>query len=144
MSPSAYVEMASHIKRYRETGGAEGHHFNGTRCLLLDTRGRRSRLVRTVAVVYETDAAGRYIVVASKAGAPNPPDWFRNLQACPEAVIQVGAEVFPVRARVVTATERPALWQRMVAIYPPYDRYEQRAGREMPVILLERSLPLGT
>jgi len=70
-------------------------------------------------------AGERYLVVASRGGAPAHPDWYQNLVAEPAVQVQVMAERFSARARTATAAERPALWKTMAAIWPPYDEYQK-------------------
>ena len=76
-------------------------------------------------------------MVASKGGAPKHPGWYFNLAAQPEVEVQVAAQRFQAKARTATGDERAALWKRMQAIYPPYDEYQAKTGREIPVVVLE-------
>jgi proline iminopeptidase len=107
--------------------------------LLLTTRGRKSGAPRVLPLIYGKTPRG-YVVVASKGGAPSHPAWYRNLSAHPEVEVQVGPQTFQARARTATGGERSALWKQMVEIYPPYDDYQRRTAREIPVVVLE---PLG-
>ena len=127
----------AHAKRYIETGGRDGHIWEGVTTLLLTTKGRRSGQPRTTPLIYGR-AGERYLVVASRGGAPAHPDWYQNLVAEPVVQVQVMAERFSARAHTATAAERPALWKTMAAIWPPYDEYQKRTTREIPVVLLER------
>ena len=77
------------------------------------------------------------MIVASNGGAPNHPAWFLNLQANPEADIQVGRRRFRVRAREVRDAERERLWARIVRINPGYAVYQKRTARQIPVVVLE-------
>jgi deazaflavin-dependent oxidoreductase (nitroreductase family) len=129
---------ADHVKRYRETDGAEGHDWNGTQALILTTTGRRSGEERSTPLIYGR-SGDDYLVVASKGGADDPPAWYLNLQAHPDAEIQVLAERFKVRARDAAADEKPALWTTMVAEWPAYDEYQAKTEREIPVVVLERA-----
>src|SRR5471032_1696135 len=97
-----------HVRVYRETGGERGYHWRGTTILLLTTRGRVSGEPRTTPLIHRTDGE-RWIVVASKGGAPEHPAWFQNLQADPQATIQVLAEEIPVTAGVAEGDERERL-----------------------------------
>jgi proline iminopeptidase len=127
-----------HVRRYRETRGEVGHIWNGVPCLLLTTSGRRTGEPRTVPLIYgESDDA--YVIVASKGGHPEHPGWYRNLAANPEVELQVGAEVFPARARTAEGEERDRLWRVMTAIWPGYDEYQAKTDREIPVVVLERA-----
>jgi deazaflavin-dependent oxidoreductase (nitroreductase family) len=76
-------------------------------------------------------------VVASKGGAPEAPEWFRNLEAEPDAAIQVKDDLIPVRARVATAQEKPAMWAHMAEVWPDYDEYQKKTDRDIPVVVLE-------
>lgn len=126
-----------HVRVYRQTAGQRGYRWRGTTILLLSTRGRVSGKERTTPLIHRTDD-DRWVVVASKGGAPDHPDWFRNLEANPEATIQVKAERIPVRARVAAGEERERLWKMMTEIWPAYEDYQARTRREIPVVVLER------
>ena len=125
-----------HIRRYRETGGAEGHDWQGTQTLILTTTGRKSGEKRDSALIYGR-SNGDYLVVASKGGAPEPPAWLLNLEADPDVEIQVHADQIPVRARIAGPGEKPALWQIMTKEWPAYDEYQTKTDREIPVVVLE-------
>jgi len=127
----------AHARRYIETDGKDGHDWEGVTTLLLTTTGRRTGLARTTPLIYGR-AGERYLVVASRGGAPAHPSWYDNLVAQPIVQVQVMADRFKARARTATAAERPALWKTMAAIWPPYDEYQQRTAREIPVVILER------
>ena len=127
----------AHARRYIETDGQDGHDWEGVTTLLLTTTGRRTGLARTTPLIYGR-AGERYLVVASRGGAPAHPSWYENLVAQPIVQVQVMADRFKARARTATVAERPALWKTMAAIWPAYDEYQQRTTREIPVVILER------
>ena len=129
--------QAEHARRYLETNGEDGHIWEGVPTLLLTTTGRRSGKPYTTPLIYGEDR-GRYLVVASRGGAPEHPQWYRNLVAQPEVGVQVRADRFRARARTASADERPALWKLMASIWPAYDEYQTRTTREIPVVILER------
>jgi deazaflavin-dependent oxidoreductase (nitroreductase family) len=133
-SPVGWVSR--HIRSYVDTGGRVGHRRWGVTNLLLTTRGRRTGLLRRTALIYGR-AAAAYVVVASGAGEPRHPAWYLNLCASPDVVVQVGADVFPARARTAEGEERARLWRMMVARWPDYRRYQYRSGRTLPVVVLE-------
>ncbi|MEW2376078.1 nitroreductase family deazaflavin-dependent oxidoreductase [Micromonospora sp. NPDC047812] len=136
-SPQGWV--ADHIRRYVETGGAEGHEWQpGVFTLLLTTRGRRSGKLRRTALIYGRDGDA-YLVVASQGGDPKHPAWYLNLLDEPLVEVQVGAERFTARARTATAEEKPRMWSTMAAIWPAYDEYQAKTDREIPVVVLERA-----
>src|SRR5512134_669438 len=99
-----------HARRYRETNGEDGHIWNGVPTLLLTTTGKVSGQARTTPLIYGKDG-DRYLVVASRGGAPKNPQWYRNLVAHPEIEVQVMADKFKARARPATSEEKPRLWQ---------------------------------
>ncbi len=126
-----------HVRVYRETNGERGYHWRGATILLLETRGRRSGEPRTTPLIHRTDG-DRWVVVASKGGAPADPGWFENLMAEPQAAIQVQGEKVPVRAVVAEGEERARLWSQMAEVWPAYDDYQARTDREIPVVVLSR------
>jgi deazaflavin-dependent oxidoreductase (nitroreductase family) len=125
-----------HIDRYLATGGAEGHDWQGTQTLLLNTTGRRSGKRRTHPLIYGRHGDD-YLVVASKGGAPEHPDWYLNLTENPQVEIQVRADVIKAHARTATPNEKPELWSIMTGEWPAYDAYQKKTDREIPVVVLE-------
>jgi len=126
-----------HVRRYRQTGGEEGYHWNGVKTLILTTTGRRSGAQRSRALIFGEDG-DRYVVVASKGGAPRHPDWYLNLTAHPEVEVQVKDDRFRARARTAQGAERERLWRLMAEIGPAYDQYPRKTERLSPVVILER------
>lgn len=127
-----------HVRTYQETDGERGYIWKrGTTILLLTTVGRRSGEPRTQPLIHR-EVDGNWVIVASKGGWRDHPGWFHNLQANPEAEIQVKAEKIKVRARVAAGDERDRLWKLMAEVWPDYDRYQERTDREIPVVVLER------
>jgi deazaflavin-dependent oxidoreductase (nitroreductase family) len=126
-----------HVRVYLKTHGEQGYHWRGTTILLLTTRGRVSGKERTTPLIYRSDGEA-WVVVASKGGAPDHPDWYKNLDAHPEATIQVKRERIAVRAHTARGAERARLWRLMTEVWPPYDEYRQKTTREIPVVVLER------
>ena len=127
-----------HVRSYRETGGDLGHDWKeGTSILLLTTTGRKSGEQRTTPLIYGK-AGDAYVVVASNGGADAPPGWFANLEADPEAEVQVLDETFTAATRTATPDEKPELWEQMVGEWPHYEDYQRRTDREIPLVLLER------
>ena len=126
-----------HVRAYRETGGEQGYHWRGTEILLLNTTGHQSGKDRTMALIHRADG-DRFVVVASKGGAPEHPAWFKNLEADPDVTIQVRDEVIPVHASVAQGDERARLWSLMTEVWPDYDKYQTKTEREIPVVVLQR------
>jgi deazaflavin-dependent oxidoreductase (nitroreductase family) len=128
---------AEHVRVYRESSGERGYHWRGTTILLLTTQGRTSGQSRTTPLIHRTDGE-RWVVIASKGGAPVHPSWFENLQANPEATIEVKDESLPVLASVAEGGERARLWSLMAEVWPAYDDYQSNTDREIPVVVLTR------
>src|SRR4051794_9803899 len=127
-----------HVSRYRETGGEEGHDWQGTTVLLLTTTGRRSGEQRTTPLIYQPHGDA-YLIVASKGGADEPPAWYLNLSEDPEVEVEVKDDRFRARARTATPDEKPGMWKTMTATWPAYDEYQTKTDRDIPVVVLERS-----
>ena len=109
--------------------------------LLLTTKGRKSGNDISIPLIYSPHGSS-FVVIASKGGAPDHPDWYKNLVAEPNCRVQAGRDVYRARARVATGEERSKLWTQLQKIYPPYDDYQRAAqGRLIPVVVLEPQGP---
>ena len=129
--------MDLHVELYRHTRGLIGHRVPfAPPMLLLDHVGARSGRRRTSPLAYVRDGDS-YVVIASKGGHPRNPGWFHNLRAHPDTTIQVGAAKRAVRARVATLQERERLWPRAVEAWGPYESYQRRTKRQIPLVILE-------
>jgi len=120
---------------YRLSGGRVMGRMGAAPILLLTTIGRKSGKRRTVPLLYIEDG-GRFVIVASYAGAPRHPVWFLNLEAHPQVELQVRSRRFPGTARRASAEEKAQLWPRLVAIYPAYADYQKRTTRDIPVVIV--------
>ncbi len=150
-TPAAVMQfplLRFHQFLYQRTGGRVGARIGGAPALLLTTIGRKSGEPRTCALTYLKDG-DRMVVVASKGGSDRPPDWFLNLRANPEVVVQVGRKRWSARAHVASTEERERLWplvNRNNRGFAPiihrgargrYDVYQRHTDRSIPVVLLE-------
>jgi deazaflavin-dependent oxidoreductase (nitroreductase family) len=135
---STWSWVADQTRTYLASGGAEGHESNGVYSLVLATTGRRSGEPRRTCLIYGT-AGDELVVVASKGGADDDPDWFKNLRADPSVGMQIGPRRTTARARTASATEREPLWALMTSIFPLYDEYARKTDREIPIVLLAPS-----
>ena len=124
-----------HIRRYEETQGEVGYLWNGATCLVLTTKGRKTGQDRKFALIFARDGDD-FIVVASKGGAPSHPGWYLNLQASPEATVQVADRTFKAEARTAMGQERERLWELVNQQWPNYAVYATRTEREIPVVVL--------
>ena len=137
--------ITKHLNEYA-TAPEKGHLWDATAAggrpdtptLLLTTTGRKSGKQITMPLIYGVDG-DRWVIVASKGGAPEHPAWFLNLQAKPQVELQVVGKKFSAVARVASGEERARLWKLMSDIYPPYPEYQTRTTREIPVVVLEQA-----
>ncbi|KIF73348.1 nitroreductase [Streptomyces sp. 150FB] len=136
ISPSGWV--AEQAKTYEESGGTKGTDLNGSPCLLLDYRGRRTGAWRRTVLIYGRDGED-YLIVASKGGADEHPLWYVNLEANPDVSVRVGPERFTARAETLGAEDRTRVWPGLVEVYPPYADYQLKTDREIPVVRLRRT-----
>ena len=109
----------------------------GSSLLLLTTTGAKSGRQHTTPLAYTRDG-DRYIILASKGGAPTNPAWYHNLVAHPEVTVEVGGETFQSRASVAEGAERERLFNQMAAKMPGFADYQRNTTRQIPVILLTR------
>jgi deazaflavin-dependent oxidoreductase (nitroreductase family) len=126
-----------HTDRYRETGGEEGHDWQGTQTLLLTTKGRHSGEPRELPLIYGRHGDD-FLIVASKGGADAPPAWYLNIEADPDVEVQVKDDRFKARARRASPDEKAEMWPTMTAEWPAYDDYQKKTDREIPIVVLER------
>jgi deazaflavin-dependent oxidoreductase (nitroreductase family) len=128
--------VAKQISEYLATDGEKPVFRYGAPLLLLTTKGRKSGEWKRTALIGAEDD-GRYVIVASLGGAPRHPVWYLNLQQNPEVRLQVKGRSFMAKARTATAEEKPALWAKMVELYPDYADYQVKTDRDIPVVILE-------
>ena len=125
------------IEQFRAARG--GGSFDGRPLLLLTTTGARSGKRHTTPVMYIPDG-DRLLVIASNAGAPAHPDWYRNLVAHPQATVEIGKETYEATADVLKGAEREQLWAMIVGQYPFFAEHQAKIRRQIPVFALERTL----
>lgn len=119
-------------------GKATSGPFQGRDVLILTTKGAKSGEVRETPIVYTRDG-DRYVIVASKGGAPTNPHWFHNLKAHPEVTVEVGGEKFKARASVMDDEEYERLYQHHASINPQFHEYRTKTTRKIPVVVLEKA-----
>src|SRR5215216_1192372 len=119
------------IEQFRANGGqVPGRKYP---LILLTTTGAKTGLPRTTPLNFSIDGE-RIVVIASKAASPTHPDWYHNLIANPEAIIEIGSERFPVRAQVAEGVERERLFKAQAALMPFFAEYQQQTTRQIPVV----------
>ncbi|MFT4561947.1 MAG: deazaflavin-dependent oxidoreductase (nitroreductase family) [Gammaproteobacteria bacterium] len=136
--------IAQHRELYKKDP-EKGHMWDSTLgggpgplpTLLLTTTGRKSGKESVMPLLYGK-VDGGYAIIASKGGAPKHPGWYHNIKAQGKVGTQVAADIFQANTRVAAGPERQAIWDQMVAMYPPFADYKTAAGdREIPVVVLE-------
>ncbi len=127
--------MRIHTALYRGTGGAIAGKFGSRSFLLLITTGRKSSRERVTPIFYQTEG-NDFILVASNWGAATNPIWWLNLQANPQAKVQIGRNVIHVTARQASSEERSRLWSSITSRYPDFANYQKQTSRQIPIVLL--------
>lgn len=125
----------AHAGVYRATGGKLFGRMGKSPILLLNTVGRKTGRKRTSPLLYVMDGED-FVIIASKGGAATHPAWYLNLRANPEATVEIGDREVQVEAEVADPEEKTRLWQKMVEMYPAYDDYQRKTGREIPLLIL--------
>ena len=130
------IGSALNVLVYRLSRGKWLSRFpSGAPICLLTTKGRKSGKRRTVPLLYLADGKD-FVVVASQGGRPQHPGWYLNLKADPSGALTIGRQRFPILARRVSEEEKAQLWPRLVEIYRPYEDYQRRTKRLIPVVRL--------
>ncbi|MBV8999970.1 MAG: nitroreductase family deazaflavin-dependent oxidoreductase, partial [Solirubrobacterales bacterium] len=124
------------IEQFRANGGRVGEPFEKTPLLLLHHTGARTGTERVNPVAYLADGS-RYVIIASKAGAPTNPDWYHNLRAHPDVTIEIGTDTLKAMAHEVTGDERQRLFSAMAERNPNFAEYQRKTDRLIPVIVLD-------
>ena len=135
--------MVKHRDVYLQSGGTRGHvmdisevggHVFTTHCLIR-MRGRKSGKTRIVPLIYG-DIGGEIVVVASKGGADEHPDWYLNIRASEHIDVQIATQAFRATWREPEDVERHKVWDFMASVYPPYITYQRSTARHIPVIMM--------
>lgn len=126
------------VKMLQKTGGKFGllGRYGLPQCLLTTT-GRKSGQPRTVTLLYGTRAPDEYALIGSNFGQKHHPAWALNLEANPECTFDTGDNPRAMHAELVTDdAEREQIWQMMYEIWPAYNAYRGKAGRDIKVFVL--------
>ncbi len=137
--PSPQRWVAEQVELYEKSGGTQGLTLRdtGLPVIIVTNRGRKSGAIRKTPLMRVVDG-NNYILVASKGGAPQHPEWYHNLKADPNVEIRDKTEVYKMRVReVVDADERERLWKIAVKAFPPYEEYQTKTKRPIPVFVAE-------
>jgi deazaflavin-dependent oxidoreductase (nitroreductase family) len=123
------------IDEFHANQGRVGGMFEGMPLLLLHHTGAKSGKERINPLAYQRDD-GRYVIFASKGGAPTNPDWYHNLKAHPDVMIEVGTDSLDAVATEAGGEERERLFRTQAERVPQFGEYQQKAGRVIPVMIL--------
>lgn len=135
MSTSPNDFNARIIDEFRANEGSVGGMLEGTTLLLLHHVGARTGTNRINPLAYDRDG-DRYVVFASKAGAPTNPGWYHNLKAHPDVEIEVGTDTIDVVATEAVGEERDRLFRRQAERSPGFAEYQAKTDRVIPVMIL--------
>jgi len=141
-APSPWQWVRDQVAEYEASRGARANTLmdTGMPIIVVTTRGAKSGKLRKNPVM-KVEHDGEYALVASKGGAPANPEWYHNLVTHPdEVVLQDGPEPVAVAIRQVTGDEKATWWERAVAAYPPYEEYQEKTARQIPVFIASPSL----
>ncbi|MFP6652996.1 MAG: nitroreductase family deazaflavin-dependent oxidoreductase [Dehalococcoidia bacterium] len=134
-SPTEWVR--NQVELYESSGGTEGTSLNGLAVIIVTNKGRKTGAIRKTPLMRVADG-DNYVLVASRGGAPTNPVWYHNLQADPNVEIRDGVDVHSMKVREVEdSAERQRLWDIAVEAFPPYQEYQDKTDRSIPVFIAE-------
>ncbi len=137
--PSPRDWVREQVERYEGSGGTEALTLRdtGLPVIIVTNHGRKTGAIRKTPLMRVADGKN-YILVASQGGAPTHPQWYYNLKADPNVEIRDKTEVYKMRVREVTdPAERERVWKIAVKAYPPYQEYQEKTKRTIPVFVAE-------
>lgn len=137
--PPALDWVREQVELYESSGGTQGTTLldTGMPCILVTHTGNKTGGVRKIPLM-RVKVGDSYVLIGSMGGQPKNPVWVYNLRANPDITLRDKTELFEMRVREVTDdTERQTLWAAGVAAYPPYDEYQAKTTRKIPVFLAE-------
>ena len=137
--PPALDWVREQVELYEGSGGTEGNTLldTGMPCIIVSHTGVKTGAVRKIPLM-RVETGGSYVLIGSMGGQPKNPAWVHNLRAHPEVEIRDKTEVFKMRVREVSDDdERASLWAAAAAAYPPYDDYQAKTSRKIPVFIAE-------
>ena len=137
--PSTREWVAEQVELYEGSGGTDGLTLRdtGLPVVIVTNTGHKTGAIRKTPLMRVVDG-NSYILVASQGGAPKHPFWYHNLKAEPNVEVRDEAAVYSMRVReVVDSAERQRLWAIAVEAYPPYQEYQDKTDRVIPVFVAE-------
>ncbi len=137
--PPALDWVREQVELYESSGGTEGTTLldTGMPCILVIHTGNKTGAIRKIPLM-RVEVDGSYVLIGSMGGQPKNPTWVYNLRANPDVQIRDKTELFEMRVREVSnEQERSMLWQAAASAYPPYDDYQAKTTRKIPVFIAE-------
>jgi deazaflavin-dependent oxidoreductase (nitroreductase family) len=137
--PNPIQWVSEQVELYESSGGTEGATLRdtGLPCIIITHRGWKTGAIRKTPVMTVQDGSS-YVLIASMGGAPKHPLWYHNLQLNPFVEIRDKTNTYNMKVReVVNSTERQRIWKLAVKSYPPYEDYQKRTERIIPVFIAE-------
>ena len=137
--PPALDWVREQVELYESSGGTEGTTLRdtGLPCIIITHLGNKTGVMRKIPVM-RVKVENSYVLIGSYGGRPKNPVWVYNLRASPDVEIRDKTEVFKMRVREVTdSQERERLWDASAKAYPPYNDYQAKAPRKIPVFIAE-------
>ncbi|MFK7732488.1 MAG: nitroreductase family deazaflavin-dependent oxidoreductase [Pseudomonadales bacterium] len=138
--PPALDWVREQVELYESSGGTEGTTLldTGMPCILVIHTGNKTGGIRKIPLM-RVEVDGNYVLIGSMGGQPKNPTWVYNLRANPDVQIRDKTELFEMHVREVSdEQERTKLWQAAAAAYPPYDDYQAKTSRKIPLFIAER------
>ena len=137
--PSPREWVANQVKLYEGSRGTQGLTLRdtGLPVIIVTNHGRRTGAIRKTPLMRVVDGKN-YILIASQGGSPKNPVWYYNLKSNPNVEIQDKTKVYSMKVRkVIDTLERQRLWEIAVDAFPPYDEYQNRTERIIPIFVAE-------
>ena len=134
--PSTSEWARKQAELFEASNGAKANTLRGVPIIVLTSVGAKSGGLRKTALM-RVEHDGRYLVVASKGGHPDPPSWYWNVRSNPHVELQDGAVKRDYLARELSGDERAEWWPRAVEVWPDYDSYQAKTDRQIAIFLLE-------
>ena len=135
--PSPTEWVANQVELYESSGGTDGTMLRDLPVIIVTNKGRKTGAIRKTPLMKVADGSS-YVLVGSRGGAPTHPLWYHNLKADPNVEIRDGVEVYSMRVREVEdGAEKQRLWDIAVEAFPPYQEYQDKTDRTIPVFIAE-------
>ena len=135
--PSTSKRVRDQVELYEKSNGTEGNTISNFPVIIVTNLGRKTGAVRKTPLITVIDG-NTYVLIASQGGSPKNPNWYYNLKANPKVKIQDGSSVYNMKVtEILNLKERERLWEIAIKAYHPYEDYQNRTERTIPIFLAE-------